>query len=81
MNDDMSIEYLREKYAYHCALVEGGTLKGREYVWHVRLAQGYRKFVMDYAMRTDDEDAMNLVLGAAHWLTFNDGTLEAMCHE
>lgn len=80
MNDDMSIDYLRAHYAKHCAIVEGGTVKGKALAWHICLARGYRRFITDYAMRTGDEDAMNLVLGAPHWLTFNDGNLEALCH-
>lgn len=80
MNDDMSIDYLRAHYAKHVAIVESGILKGRQLGWHICLARGYRKFITDYAMRTSDEDAMNLVLGAPHWLTYNDGTIEGLCH-
>lgn len=72
------IETLKRKYYAACFRVEHTNVTGKQRAWDICLARGYRKFITDYAMRTGDEDAMNLVLGAPHWVTYNDGTLEAM---
>lgn len=74
------LDTLKAKYYAACHRVEHGNLLGRHLAWQICLARGYRKFISDYAMRTGDEDAMNLVLGAPHWITYNDGTLQGLCH-
>lgn len=77
-NEATGLDMLTVKYYAACERVQSGILRGKLLAWNVFLARGYRSLIADYALEHDDDDAMNIVLGAPHWLTFNTGTLEAI---
>jgi len=75
--DEASTESLIERFNRHVDMVQSHTLSTSRMVYEVCCARGLHKLLAERACEGDD-DAGNVALGAPHWLTFNDGTLETM---
>lgn len=73
-----STEQLMARFNKHVTAVESNTLKTKQYVYAVLCARGLRSLIVERALDTGDDATLDLVWGAPHWLTYNDGTLEAM---
>lgn len=78
--DDMDIITLKAKLKAAYELVNSGTLHGKQLVWHIYRARGLHKLTTSLGLELGDDEALDICLGAPHWLTYNDGTLAGMCH-
>lgn len=79
--DECSTEQLVARFNKHVAAVESNTLKANAYVYAVLCARGLRSLIVERAIAVGDDDTLNHVWGAPHWLTYNDGTLTAMLRQ
>lgn len=68
-----TLDVLITRYAKHVACYETTGS-----VWSLCAARGLRKLAVDIALDKGDDAVLNLMWGAPHWLTFNDGTITAM---
>ena len=76
--DECSTEQLVARFNKHVQAVESNILKANAYVYAVLCARGLRSLLVERAMASGDDETLNLMWGAPHWLTYNDGTLQAM---
>ena len=73
MDEETALEVLRARYDRHVYEVEHNELATRGLrTWHVACARGLRKLIVEVAMAAGDDETLNHVWGAPHWLTFSD---------
>lgn len=78
IDTEPSTEQLIARFHKHVQAVESNTLATKALVWHIYAAKGYHKLLAERAVTMDDDMAGDVALGAAHWVTYNDGTISAM---
>ena len=62
-----NIDSLIKRYDKHVALYAATHAQ-----WNLCAARGLRKLIVDIALATGDDQALNHAWGAPHWLTLSD---------
>lgn len=75
--DEVSTEDIIARFYRHADAVRTNAIDTKLVMWHIYAAKGYHKLLAERALEGDDE-AGNVALGAPHWVTYNDGTLQSI---